>query len=157
MWSEKTTQKQMPYLNFRRKISLTLKNRCTSKSSNKKSISKEADIKQIDNEATWIDLIRNYIETGELPEDRLERCRVQAKFCYYTIMDGKLYYKSLTRPFILCLTLAEAHEVMWKVYEGLCSSNIGSCALFQRLLRQGYYWPKMLADYTEFATNCKKC
>ena len=45
-------------------------------------------------EDSWQTEIQKFLTTGELLEDNKEARRIQIKAARYTMMDGKLYWKS---------------------------------------------------------------
>ena len=46
---------------------------------------------------------------------------------------------------------------MSELHEGVCGSHVGGRALASRVLRAGYYWPKLKEDCIRFAQRCKQC
>ncbi|GKV02599.1 hypothetical protein SLEP1_g15017 [Rubroshorea leprosula] len=44
-----------------------------------------------------------------------------------------------------------------EVHEGVCGSHMGARTLAHKVLRQGYYWPNMYKDATQFIQRCQKC
>lgn len=55
------------------------------------------------------------------------------------------------------LTETEAVEVLREVHEGVCGDHIGAKSLAYKLIRQGYYWPKLFKDAKEYVKKCVKC
>ena len=53
---------------------------------------------------SWMDPIRLYITTGELPNDRDKAHKVQIQSARFSMIDGQLYKRSLGGPYLMCLT-----------------------------------------------------
>ena len=53
---------------------------------------------------SWMDPIRLYIATGELPNDRDKAHKVQIQSARFSVVDGQLYKRSLGGPYLMCLT-----------------------------------------------------
>ena len=54
---------------------------------------------------SWMDPIRLYIATGELPDDRSRAHKVQVQSARFSLVDRQLYKRSLGGPYLKCLTL----------------------------------------------------
>ena len=55
----------------------------------------------------WTDPIRLYIATGELPDDRNRAHKIQIQSDRFSLVDGQLYKRSLSGPYLKCLTLEQ--------------------------------------------------
>ena len=53
---------------------------------------------------SWMDPIRLYISTGELPTDRGRAHKIQIQSARFSLVDGQLYKPSLGGPYLKCLT-----------------------------------------------------
>ena len=53
---------------------------------------------------SWMDPIRLYIATGELPNDRDKAHKVLVQSVRFSMIDGQLYKRSLGGPYLMCLT-----------------------------------------------------
>jgi ribonuclease HI len=115
---------------------------------------------QLDNptdfEESWMYPIMNYIQKDEIPKDENPRT-FRTKVTQYTILNNKLYRKSLAGPYLRCLGSREAQEVLKDVHEGDCGNHTGGRALFSKILRTGYYWPTMRRDAMTFSQKCDAC
>ena len=60
-------------------------------------------------------------------------------------------------PYLRCLSLKEAQYAIAEVHEGICGQYVGGRALSQKILRQGYYWPRMLEDCLAYVRRCEQC
>ena len=68
---------------------------------------------------SWMDPIRLYIATGELPNDRDKAHKVQIQSARFSMVDGKLYKRSLGRPYLMCLTPEQGQYVLAELHEGI--------------------------------------
>ena len=53
---------------------------------------------------SWMDLIRLYIATWELPNDRDKAHKVLVQSTRFSMIDEQLYKRSLGGPYLMCLT-----------------------------------------------------
>ena len=74
---------------------------------------------------SWMDPIRLYIATGELPNDRDKANKVLVQSVRFSMIDGKLYKRSLGGPYLMCLTPEQGQYVLAKLHEGICVNHPG--------------------------------
>ncbi|XP_019195683.1 PREDICTED: uncharacterized protein LOC109189530 [Ipomoea nil] len=108
-------------------------------------------------EMFWIDDIRRFKETGELPADPSVAARVRRKAPSFRIVDGDLYKQSFGGPLLKCLLKPEAEKVMDEAHRGICAAHQGAHTLARKLVVQGYYWPTMMRDCVERMSKCGVC
>ncbi|KAK2999846.1 hypothetical protein RJ639_024537 [Escallonia herrerae] len=121
------------------------------------SISSQIEIGMIDQEPCWIDMIIKYLSTDELPSERHEIRNLRVKASWYALVEGVLYKKSFSLPYLRCLCPSESLYALQEVQEGICGQHLGGRTLAQKILRQGYYWPAIQKDAIEFTQRCDKC
>ena len=64
-----------------------------------------AQVSQInESPPSWMDPIRLYIATGELPDDRSMAHKVYIQSARFSLVDGQLYKRSLGGPYLKCQT-----------------------------------------------------
>ncbi|KAK3022624.1 hypothetical protein RJ639_045775 [Escallonia herrerae] len=124
---------------------------------NDRSISSHDEIEIIDQEPCWMDRIIKYLSTGELPSERHEARNLRIKTARYALVEGTLYKKSFSLPYLRCLRPSESLYALQEVHEGICGQHLGGRTLAQKILRQGYYWPTMQKDAIEFTRRCDQC
>ncbi|KAL0413080.1 UNVERIFIED_CONTAM: hypothetical protein Sradi_1509700 [Sesamum radiatum] len=73
------------------------------------------------------------------------------------MIDGELYKRGFSQPFLKCLTPEEGNYVLREIHEGMCGNHLGGKALAGKSLRQGFFWPKMLQDAHELVRRCRAC
>ncbi|KAK3010429.1 hypothetical protein RJ639_011088 [Escallonia herrerae] len=122
-----------------------------------RSISSQTEVETIEQEPCWMDMIVTYLSTGELPSERHEARNLRVKAARYALVEGTLYKKSFSLPYLRCLRLSESIYTLQEVHEGICGQHLGGRTLAQKILRQGYYWPTMQNDAIEFTRRCDKC
>ncbi|XP_019150529.1 PREDICTED: uncharacterized protein LOC109147322 [Ipomoea nil] len=108
-------------------------------------------------EMFWIEDIRRFKETGELPEDPGAAARVRRKAPSFEIIDGQLYKRSFGGPLLKCLLRTEAEKIMDEAHRGICAAHQGAHTLPRKLVVQGYYWPTMMRDCIEWMSKCGVC
>ncbi|GKV25969.1 hypothetical protein SLEP1_g35338 [Rubroshorea leprosula] len=109
------------------------------------------------NTPSWTDPIISLLQDGTVPTDKQEEMRLRKKASRYTLVNEVLYKRSFSLPLLCCLNPYEAEYALRGVHEGVCGSHIGALTLAHKVLRQGYYWPNMYKDATQFVQRCQKC
>ena len=74
------------------------------------------------------------IRTLEQWKDILS-AKLYKKSGIYVLYEGKLYKRSYSLPLLRCLRPSETDFALWKVYEKIYESHVGTRFLSQRLLR----------------------
>ena len=106
---------------------------------------------------SWMDPIRLYIATGELPNDRDKAHKVKIQSARFSVVDGQLYKRSLGRPYLKCLTPEQGQYVLAGLHEGICGNHPGGRTLAHKAHTQGYYWPTMKSDAVDYIRKCDPC
>ena len=68
---------------------------------------------------SWMDPLRLYIATGELPNDRGMAHKIQIQSARFSLVDGQLYKRSLGGPYLKCLTPEQGQYVLAELHEGI--------------------------------------
>ncbi|GKV41996.1 hypothetical protein SLEP1_g49458 [Rubroshorea leprosula] len=106
---------------------------------------------------SWTDPIISFLRDGTVPADKQEEMRLRKKASRYTLVNEVLYKRSFSLPLLHCLNPYEAEYALREVHEGVYGSHIGARTLAHKVLGQGYYWPNMYKDVTQFVQKCQKC
>lgn len=104
-----------------------------------------------------MDPIILYLESGEIPEDKVKARRLKYQAAQFTIIDKVLYKRGFSLPYLRCLDVEEARYVLEKIHEGVCDNHTVGRYLAHKVIRQDYYWPNLSRDTKEFARKCGKC
>ena len=88
---------------------------------------------------SWMDHVRLYIVTGELPNDRSRAHKVQIQSARFSLVDRQLYKHSLGGSYLKCLTSEQGQYVLAKLHEGICGNHPRGRTLAHRAHTQGYY------------------
>ena len=91
-----------------------------------------------------------YINTGELPDDRNKAHKVQIQLARFSLVNGQLFKWSLDVPYLKCLNAEQGHYVLAELHEELCGNHPGGRTLAHRAHTQGYYWPTMRSDAVDY-------
>ncbi|KAK3008959.1 hypothetical protein RJ639_014042 [Escallonia herrerae] len=126
------------------------------------SIQPSAKVNIVGQEPCWMDPIMQYLTSGTLPEERGEARNLHTKAVRYALVDGVLYKKSFSSPYLKCpylkcLSPREADYALREVHEGICRQHLGGRNLAHKILRQGYYWSGMQKDAVSFTRRCDQC
>ncbi|XP_074357618.1 uncharacterized protein LOC141697234 [Apium graveolens] len=98
------------------------------------------EILEIESNQNWMTPFINYLEKGELPEDKGKAQRLKAKATKFFLEKGLLYRKTFSSPILKCVGPEEAKYCLAEVHEGICGDHMSAKALAHKIIRQGYYW-----------------
>ncbi|VFQ98159.1 unnamed protein product [Cuscuta campestris] len=105
----------------------------------------------------WTDDIVAFLKDGTLPDDAVKAKLVRTRAPGYTLEGEKLYKRAYSGTLLRCLRPTEAKQVMEEVHAGICSAHQGAYAVSRKITLQGYFWPTIVKDCTEFLKKCKVC
>ena len=101
-------------------------------------------IHQIRVEPSWMDSTILFLKEDVLLEDKSDVDKVRMKAPrFWLFEDQKLYKKSFSGPYLLCIHLEAVELLLKELLEGICESHIGGMSLSHKALTQGYWWPNM--------------
>ena len=104
----------------------------------------------------WRSPIISYLE-NLIDSANPNLAKIRIKTARYTLLEGILYKKSFTLPYLRCLGLEKAEYALKEFHEGICGQHLGERLLYHKVLRQGYYWSKMKQDAINYVKKCDKC
>ncbi|KAI5312965.1 hypothetical protein L3X38_042139 [Prunus dulcis] len=111
----------------------------------------------IDHSPTWMDPILQFLQNQTLPANPAEARRVRHRSARYLMINGSLYKRGFSLPYLRCLTPEEGHYVLREIHEGICGNHSGARSLAHKAIRQGYFWPSLHTDAQAFTQKCNKC
>ena len=88
---------------------------------------------------SWMDPIVSFLKDDTLLEEKSEAEKIQRKaYRFWLSEDHKLYKRSYSGPYLLCIH-PEASELLLKgLHEGICGSHTEGRSLSHRAITQGY-------------------
>ncbi|XP_050267271.1 uncharacterized protein LOC126712106 [Quercus robur] len=93
---------------------------------------------------SWMDPILKFLESDILPEEKVEAEKIRRKAPWYWLSeDKKLYKRSFSGPYLLCVPPETSKSILEELHEGICGSHTGGRSLSHRAITQGYWWPNM--------------
>ena len=92
-------------------------------------------IHQITLGPSWMNYISLVLEKDILPEEKLEADKVRRKAPRFWLSeDRKLYKRSFSGPYLLCVHPEESESLLEELHEGVCGSHTGGRSLSHRAL-----------------------
>lgn len=79
--------------------------------------------------------IRDYLDPGALPGDRIEAKRIKFRASRYTIVGGILYKRAFSQP--LLVDLPESRRILEEVHAG--ATHPGARTFAHKILQLGYF------------------
>ena len=75
---------------------------------------------------SWMDVVSLFLEKDVLPEERSEADKVRRKASRFWLSeDRKLYKRSFSGPYLLCVHLEASELLLEELHEGVCGSHTG--------------------------------
>jgi len=73
------------------------------------------------------------------------------------LVDGHLFQHGYTHPLITCVSGNQIERILSILHEGICGSHIDGRALSLKIIRAGYYWPRIKEDNMMYVKKCEQC
>ncbi|XP_074377289.1 uncharacterized protein LOC141718807 [Apium graveolens] len=115
------------------------------------------EILEIESKQNWMTPFINYLDKGELLEEKGKAQRLKAKAAKFFLEEKLLYRGTFSSPILKCVGPEEAKYCLAEVHEGIRRDHMSTKALAHKIIRQGYYWPTIHQDAIEFMKKCKEC
>ena len=107
---------------------------------------------------SWMDPIIQFLSKDVLPEDKSEVEKIRRKAPRFWLSeDQKLYKRSFSRPYLLCIHPEVSELLLKELHEGICGSHTGGRSISHRAITQGYWWPNMQKEELEYTKKCDQC
>ena len=111
-----------------------------------------AQVHQVGKSLSWMDLIVNFLKDDTLPEGKLKAEKIRRNAPRFWLSeDHKLYRRSYSGPYLLCIHPEGSESLLEELHEGICGSHTEGRSLAHRALTQGYWWPNMQRKAQEYA------
>ncbi|XP_074347301.1 uncharacterized protein LOC141686146 [Apium graveolens] len=104
-----------------------------------------------------IDPIKNYLETGWLPDDAQEAHKLSVRSLRYSLIEDFPYKRTFVIPYLTFLRPHDAEKAFKETHEGIYGQHLGGKALAHKIIQLGFYWPKMLANAKAYVKKCDRC
>ncbi|KAI3470100.1 hypothetical protein Pfo_026763 [Paulownia fortunei] len=90
--------------------------------------------------------IVQYLTMGELSDNPVDARKLKTRAARFLIIDGELYKRGFSQPYLKCFTLTKANYVFHEIYEGIYGNHLG-----------GYFWPTIQNDARDLIMRCQVC
>ncbi|XP_065638557.1 uncharacterized protein LOC136071336 [Quercus suber] len=115
-------------------------------------------VHQIRESFCWMDPIIKFLKNDTLPEERGEANKIRRKATRFWLSeDRKLYKRSYSGPYLLCIHPEAAELLLEELHEGICGSHTRGRSLAHQALTQGYWWPNMQKETHDYVKKCDQC
>ena len=86
-----------------------------------------------------MDSVIQFLKDDILPEEKVEADKIQKKATSYWLSeDHKLYKRSFSGPYLLCVYPEQIESVLEEMHEGICRSHTRGRSLAHRAITLGY-------------------
>ena len=98
-------------------------------------IGEMVQINQIRAGLSWMDSIIQFLKEDILPEEKIETDKIRRKaISYWLSEDHKLYRRSFSGPYLLCVPPELTESLLEELHEGICGSHTGGKSLAHRVI-----------------------
>ena len=105
-----------------------------------------------------MDSIIRLLKEDILLEEIIEADKVRRKATSYWLSENhKLYKRSFSGPYLLCVHPELTESLLKELHEGICGSHTGGRSLAYSAITQGYWWPNMHREALEYVRKCDQC
>ena len=105
-----------------------------------------------------MDSIMLFLKKDILPEEKSKADKMRRKAPWFQLSeDQKLYKRSFSRPYLLCIHPEASELLLEELHEGIWGSHIGDRSLSHRAFTQEYWWPNMQKEVQEYVKKCDQC
>ena len=84
-------------------------------------------------------LIISFLQDGCLPQDVEEARKVRKRAAKFTILNGTLYKRGFSMPYLECVDKEEAKYILEEIHEGVYGDHAGPISLVSKVIRTGYF------------------
>ena len=106
---------------------------------------------------SWMTPIVRYLSSRELPDDKTDAHKIQVQAAWFSLVNSKLYKRSLDKPYLKCLTYQQGQYVSVELHDRVCRNHPSGRTLAHQAHTQGYYWLTMRADAIAYVRKCDHC
>ncbi|XP_050241917.1 uncharacterized protein LOC126690833 [Quercus robur] len=107
---------------------------------------------------SWMDPLVQFLKNDSLPNDKVEADKIRRRaFRFWLSEDSKLYRRSFSGPYLLCVHPGATELILEELHEGICGSHTGGRSLSHRAIMLGYWWPSMHKEALEYVKKCDQC
>ena len=107
---------------------------------------------------SWMDPLILFLKEDTLPEEKSEADKIRRKASrFWLFEDLKLYKRSFSGPYLLCVHLDTTELILEELHEGIYGSHTGGRSLSHKAITQGYWWPSMQKEVYEYVKKCNQC
>ena len=107
---------------------------------------------------SWMDPLVLFLKHDTLPGDKVEADKIKRKASRFWLSeDSKLYRRSFSGPYLLCVHPEATELILEELHEGICGSHTGGRSLSHRAITLGYWWPSMHKEALEYVKKCDQC
>ena len=86
-----------------------------------------------------MDSIIQFLKEDIMPEEKIEADKIRRKATSYWLSeDHKLYKRSFSGPYLLCVHPELTELLLEEMHEGICGSHTGGRSLAHKAITQGY-------------------
>ena len=101
--------------------------------------------------------ILSFLQDGRLLHDADEARKIRKRATRFTILNGVLYKRGFSMPYLKCVDDDEAKYILEEIHEEICGDHAGPRSLVSKVIRTGYFWPTIQVDALELVKKCDKC
>ncbi|KAH9303500.1 hypothetical protein KI387_043862 [Taxus chinensis] len=107
----------------------------------------------------WTQGIMHFLQIGLCPLEisKVKRRYFRLQAVPYTIIDGVLFKKDVNGVLLRCINTGQIQRVLKEFHDGPASGHFAPRVTALKIMKAGYYWPKIFSDFYAWIKRCKNC
>jgi ribonuclease HI len=105
----------------------------------------------------WRFPILEWLVEGKLPSDQTEARHNARRAKAFVLIDSELYKRGAAGILMRCIHEDQGRELLQEIHASTCGHHAGPRTLVGKAIRQGFYWPTMVADSKDIMRCCEGC
>jgi hypothetical protein len=106
----------------------------------------------------WREPFIKYLNTIDIPTNKIEMEHLIHHSKHYVLVDGKLMHKNTKKELLQkCVSKEEGEIILLDIHVDTCNNHVVSRMLVDKVFRAGFYWPSAIADAEALIHRCEGC
>ena len=73
------------------------------------------------------------------------------------MLSDEFHKRGFSQPYFRCVEEEEVKYVLEEVHGGIYGDHMGAKSLVRKIMRAGYFWPKMQQEGVDLVKKCNSC